>query len=66
MYKTDVIAGGVFCVFSEMHKPEVVYCPDSTDVQLQPNEMSHRIYWKEPKFASASELDIFRSKVSTI
>lgn len=60
----QMITSEVLRVFSEISQPEVVYCPDSTDVQLQPHEMSHPIYWKEPKFASTSELEIFRSKVS--
>lgn len=36
--------------------PEVVYCPPSIDIQLEPNENQRPVFWKDPKFNSDKHL----------
>lgn len=36
--------------------PEVVYCPPSIEIQLEPNEMHRSVFWKDPKFNSDKHL----------
>lgn len=47
----------------EHQPPEMVYCTESFEVQLEPHEQARSIYWKEPVFNSQLHLkQIYRSK----
>lgn len=44
--------------------PEVLFCPQNIDVQLQPNELQRAISWREPVFRSNHHLkQIFKSNL---
>lgn len=52
-----------FVFFVEHQPPEMVYCTESFEVQLEPHEQARSIYWKEPVFNSQLHLkQIYRSK----
>lgn len=52
-----------FVTFVEQQPPEMVYCTESFEVQLEPHEQSRAVYWKEPVFNSQLHLkQIYRSK----
>lgn len=45
--------------------PEVVYCPPTVEIQLQPNELLRPIVWREPAFKSQRPLkQVFKSNAS--
>lgn len=44
--------------------PDVVFCPESFDVELEQHETSRAVQWKEPEFNSHSPLkQIYKSKM---
>lgn len=44
--------------------PEIVYCPQNVEFQLQPNELQRPVFWKEPVFRANHHLkQIFKSNL---
>lgn len=53
-----------FFFFVESRPPEVLYCPEAIEIQLQPNEKTREVVWKEPIFKSSSHIkEMFKSKI---
>lgn len=47
----------------EQQPPEVAYCPESFEVQLEDTESARVVYWKEPTFKSHGHLkQVYKSK----
>lgn len=54
----------IFFFFVESRPPEVLYCPEAIEIQLQPNEKTREVVWKEPIFKSSSHIkEMFKSKI---
>lgn len=49
---------------AELSAPEVLYCPQNVEFQLQPNELQRPVFWKEPVFRGNHQLkQIFKSNI---